>query len=343
MDSNNLSQEDSVDIKTDSGIWGTMFGIPCVVADNFLKLASGDQLKVLIYVLRHSGKLCTDDEIARNTGVPLQETREAVQFWQQVNVLPENDNKTADHVTNTNIMQAPDASSENEQIDVSMSVSEKDIPQRQRQNLSPSEIADMLKNSNEISELFKVAESALGSLNHMQQNSLIYIFDYLGLKTEIIITLLFYCKNIEKTNPAYIEQIARSWAENDINTLSAAEEEIQRMTLSHELTGKIMKMFEMNRRPTSKQAEYIENWRKEGFSAEMIKLAYEKTVESINKLSFAYINSILMSWKNSGYKTTDDVKNAEKEYRKNSKVGKKSKNQHDDSDIEKYNVVINKF
>ena len=177
----------------------------------------------------------------------------------------------------------------------------------------------------------------------MQQNSLIYIYNYLGLKTEIIITLLFYCKNIEKTNPAYIEQIARSWAENDINTLSAAEEEIQRMTLSHELTGKIMKLFEMNRRPTTKQAEYIESWHREGFSAELIKLAYEKTIEIINKLSFAYINSILMSWKDSGYKNAGDVKNAESEFRKNSKGGKKSRNQQDDSDIEKYNVVINKF
>lgn len=331
-----------MDIKTDSGIWGTMFGIPCVVADNFLKLASGNQLKVLVYILRHSGKLCTDDEISRNTGISLQETREAVLFWQQVNVLPENDGKFANIAGNTNIMQAVSVSAETAAA-VDTAPAETNPPQRQRQNLTPSEIADMLKNSNEIAELFKVAESALGSLNHMQQNSLIYIYDYLGLKTEIIITLLFYCRNIEKTNPAYIEQIARSWSENDINTLSAAEEEIQRMTLSHELTGKIMKMFEMNRRPTSKQSEFIESWRREGFPPELIKLAYEKTIESINKLSFAYINSILMSWKESGYKSAEDVRNAEKEYRKNSKGGKKSKLPKDDSDIDKYNVVINKF
>ena len=112
------------------------------------------------------------------------------------------------------------------------------------------------------------------------------------------------------------------------------------MSQSHDFTGKIMKMFEMNRRPTSKQAEFVEEWRKNGYSDELIKLAYEKTVERINKLSFAYINKILTSWKESGLKTASDVERAESEYKKNGNIGKNSKGS---SDIEKYNVVINKF
>jgi len=52
-----------VDFKTNSGIWGTMFGVPCIVADNFLKLATGEQIKVLLYILRCSGKNCTDELI----------------------------------------------------------------------------------------------------------------------------------------------------------------------------------------------------------------------------------------------------------------------------------------
>jgi hypothetical protein len=53
-----------VEHKVNSGIWGTMFGVPYVVADNFLKLASGGQLKVLLFILRSSGRKLSADEIA---------------------------------------------------------------------------------------------------------------------------------------------------------------------------------------------------------------------------------------------------------------------------------------
>ena len=41
-----------MEFKVNCGIWGTMFGVPSIVADNFLKLATGGQIKVLLYLLR---------------------------------------------------------------------------------------------------------------------------------------------------------------------------------------------------------------------------------------------------------------------------------------------------
>ena len=61
-----------MEFKANCGVWGTMFGVPCVVADNFLKLATGEQLKVLLYILRCSGRNCSDEEIALNTGISIQ-------------------------------------------------------------------------------------------------------------------------------------------------------------------------------------------------------------------------------------------------------------------------------
>ena len=76
-----------MEFKVNCGIWGTMFGVPGIVADNFLKLATGGQIKVLLYLLRCSGKLCSTEEISANTGIPADEAEEAVIFWQQANVL----------------------------------------------------------------------------------------------------------------------------------------------------------------------------------------------------------------------------------------------------------------
>lgn len=325
-----------MEFKANSGIWGTMFGVPCIVADNFLKLATGDQIKVLLYILRHSGRSCTDSEIAANTGITPQQAGEAVMFWHQANVLVQD---TAAPVTGNSIMTPPAAPKS--EPDVQQPVRQTAVPEHQRQNLSSSEIAELMKNSADIAELFKMAENILGILNHTRQNSLIWMFSYLGLKKEVIITLLAYCASIDKTNAGYIEKIAADWSENEINDLTAAQEEVSRLNESRNYISQIMRTFEMKRRPTSKQMEIISQWKNIGFNMDLIHYAYEKTIERIDKLSFEYINRILLSWRDSGFSTVQDVKSAETDYKKNKKSG--SKDSGDDFDVDKYKIFINNF
>ena len=323
-----------------------MFGVPCIVADNFLKLATGEQLKVLLYILRCSGRDCTDEEIALNTGVSPQQAADAVMFWQQVNVLSPDSAQT---LRNNSIMTAapvqntvPPAASPSDSVQKAPAEEKKTAPQpRQKQNLTPSEISKLMKDSDDISELFKTAESILGTLTHIQQNSLIWMYTYLGLKKEVIITLLAYCVSIEKTNPGYIEKIACDWSENEINTLNAAQEEVSRMSGSREYVTQIMRSFEMKRRPTAKQMDIIAQWKTIGFNLELIHYAYEKTIEQIDKLSFEYINKILLSWRDSGYTSVKDVKNAESDYKKRKKSDARASD--DDFDVDKYKIFINNF
>lgn len=324
-----------MDFTTNSGVWGTMFGVPHVVADNFLKLASGKQIKVLLYILRCSGRAISDEEISRNTGVPVLEVTDCVLFWQQVNVLDEHTRQSAPAVQN--IPQPTETKIVPQQSEPKITQSN---AARRKQEFKPSEITNILESSSDIAQLFKIVESFLGTLNHTQQNSLIWMYNYLGLKKEVILTLVQYCITIEKTNSGYIEKIACKWAENDINSLDAAQEEVQRLTHCNDFIGAIMKKFEMNRRPTTKQSEFISSWQKEGFSIDLIGYAYEKTIEQINKLSFEYINKILMSWKESGFTTVRSVRDSEISYKKNKKETQSTSGV---SDVDKYKVVINKF
>lgn len=332
-----------MDYKVSSGIWGTMFGVPAIVADNFLKLATEEQIKVLIYILRNSGRSCTDGEISENTGVPVQQISDSIAFWQQVNVLTSEKN-TIIQPQNMGIMTSQsDVVSETQKTEqISSAHKVKIEPSARKQNLKPSEISLLMQDSAEISQLLKMAESIMGILGHTQQNSLIWMYSYLGLKIEVIITLLSYCVSIEKNNFSYIEKIAASWSENEINTLDAAQEEVTRMRNSRDYVGQLMKIFEMKRRPTAKQLEIADQWRKIGFSMELIHYAYEKTIEQIDKLSFEYINKILLSWRDSGYASVSDVKNSESEYRKKQANSKSSK-EYDDFDIKKYEQFINNF
>lgn len=335
-----------MNFRTNSGIWGTMFGVPCIIADNFLKLATGEQLKVLLYILRCSGKDCTDEEIALNTGVTPQQAAEAILFWQQVNVLAQD----SEPIMQNNLMsmtpqQTASIPAVQQPIIPAAAPAEQEAkPEakpRQKQALTPSEISKLMKDSPDVSELFKTAESCLGTLTYTHQNSLIWMYTYLGLKKEVIITLLAYCVSIEKTNVGYIEKIACDWSENDINSLNIAQEEVTRMVTSRNFTSKIMKSFEMKRNPTAKQMELITQWKNLGYSIELIHYAYEKTIEKIDKLSFEYINKILLTWKENGYTTVRNVKDAEIDYKQKKKSD--SKTSEDDFDVDKYKIFINNF
>lgn len=328
-----------MEFKVNCGIWGAMFGVPSIVADNFLKLATGGQIKVLLYLLRCSGKMCSTDDISANTGIPAEEAEEAVLFWQQANVLSPQTSGTSAPAPVPSLMEQPVHNSEPTQPHVHKTA--EPAPDH-KTNLSGQEIANVMKDSQDIRELFKIAESILGTLKNSQMNSMIWMYDHLGLKKEVIITLLSYCASIEKTNTAYVEKIASVWAENDINTMAAAQDEIQRLSASRDYISGIMRAFEMTRRPTTKQAELIQQWRNAGFSVELIRYAYEKTIERIDKLNFDYINKILLSWRDSGFATVQEVKNAETTYRDRNKKAA-SKNGMNDNDVEEYESVINQF
>lgn len=325
-----------MEFKVNCGIWGAMFGVPSIVADNFLKLATGEQIKVLLYLLRCSGKVCTDEEISANTGVTASEAEEAVLFWQQANVLSPVKASKGNRISS--FMNAA-ASADKPVISEEHGIKQQSLPDH-KTNLSGKEIAAIMNDSQDIRELFTVTENILGNLKNSQMNSIIWMYDHLGLKKEVIITLISYCASSEKTNTAYIEKVASDWAEKEINTLAAAQDEIQRLSSSKDYISGIMRAFEMSRRPTTKQSELINQWEKEGFSIELIRYAYEKTIERIDKLNFDYINKILLSWKDSGFTTVKAVQSAENNYKKKKGASSGEKNS---TDIEEYKSVINKF
>lgn len=319
-----------MDYKANCGVWGTMFGVPCIVADNLLRLASGEQVKVLLFILRNSGKAVTSEEIAAAVGITPLQAEEAVLFWQQVNVLSPEGQAAQQPIMIPPAPKVQPVSQENQELPA---------PPPKRIDYQPSVISRMMKENSDISDVFKITEQILGKLNHSMQNSLIWMYNYLGLKQEVIVTLINYHAMIGKTSVEKIERTAERWSKMEINTLAAAQDEVERMNDMNSFTGEIKRMFEMNHAPTTKQQEFIENWRRAGYGAPLIHLAYERTLEQINKLSFDYINSILVSWGKSNYKTPDDVKAGEEKFRQGRKND--AKGNSDGFDPEKYKAFIN--
>lgn len=326
----------------DNGIWGNIFGVPVIIADNFLRLATESQIKVILFLLRNNGNTYDVEEIAKSTGVSTDAVSDAVIFWQQANILPEN--ITSSENTVKSIFTAPPQTSDTV---VQEPVQQKIVSSTQMK-IDPSEITAMKQSCKELKELFDVLEKNRGVLVFTVQRSIIWMYDYLGLNPDVILMLMNYCSSINKSNVGYVDAIAFSWSENGINDFETAQAEVNRMKESFEYVSKIKRLFEMKRNPTTSQKEYISEWRKAGYSDELLKYAYERTIENTEKLSFSYINSILVSWKKDGISTLEEAKQSvmnfknKRNFEKGSSDEEKKKSKEEEFE-EKYKVFLNKF
>lgn len=325
-----------MEYKVNSGVWGSMFGVPCIIADNMLKLTDGNKLKVLLYLLRNSGVTVRTEEISANTGVSEQQIEEAILFWEQLNIFSPEDSINQAKTVN-NIMTAPPSAQP-----VKNTEKKKFLPRKDESKVKykPKELTSIQKDNPDIAELFQMVQGFTVKPNYSLQNSLTWIYEYLGLKVEVIMTIITYCRDIDSMFPSYIEKVAIDWAENEIDTLDRANAEVDRLMQTKTFTGKIMSMFDMKRKPTTSQQEFIDEWQRIGYNMDLIKYAYEITVENTGNLSFPYINKILLNWSETGVKTIDEAKSASSEHKKNYK--QKSDNS-DGFDADKYDIVINNF
>lgn len=285
---------------------GHTFPVPVTVADHLLGLASHDQLKVLLYLLCHADEPLRAENVALKCKVRPEAVEEAIAFWQDANVL-------------SGIPAPPSVQLQEHPVQpqqTAQPAGQKDIPAAEKPaapksafSLPPSEIAARINENQAIAEMFRSLQQLAGKpLNYTEQNKLLCFHDYYGLEPDLILMLAAYCIRRGSFHMAYMEPIVQEWQTRGVTTHAMAEEDIRRRTESDTYTAKIMRMFEMKRRPTARQQEFLDRWQQQGWPLEMIRLAYEKTRNhKDDKLSFDYLNGILNKWEEAGIRTLADA------------------------------------
>lgn len=304
------------------GPWGSVFAVPTSVVDNGLKLASDNQIKVLLYVLRHNTAPLTDENISQALGIHSEDVRDAIEYWNakglfataQSVVLPAVTDKqdTAAKVTANNDSETDRTAKEPELSTVT---------QKQEQSATrlvsrptkpePAYVARRKNTDKNISVLMDEAESILGRfLSQPDMATILMLHDTDGLPPEVILMLMQHCVQIGNGNMRYIEKTGINWAAAGINTISLAEEKIKSYSESTSAWNTAAAVFGMkiSGTPTQKQLEFADNWiNKWRFSEAMLRLAYERCVDAKGEVKLSYINGILKRWNELSFKKTEDV------------------------------------
>lgn len=296
--------------------WGNgVFAVPDQAAD-CLKLLKDDKeehyLKVLLYILKNK---ITDADMSvfSEIGVPPDKAEEALSFWENVGVFFTGN--TAPEKASVPQKEAKASSAER---------AAQRAKERSAKMLSPEEISKRIVTSDDIKFLFDSAESVFGRiLNYMEQGSIIWLHDYYGISSDLILMIMDLAKQLDRANMGFVERTAIDWYENSISTHEQALREIQNLKNYYSVEGQVISRLGISRTLTSKERNFIREWSDKDIGMDLIFYAYEKTVDNTGKVSFSYMNKILAGWKDKGITSL-----AEAKADSGKKAAKKDKNEH---------------
>lgn len=302
--------------------WGMMFGVPTDVVDKYLKLSTPSQLKVLLYLLRHQCSEIDTMQISKALSMNEELIEEALLFWEQTELFSSS-NEYEKTIKNTNVKNVKADELRKFEDDISQpSLAEKIEPLFKDQpaavavvqrsssevTLTPIEIASELKRNSGMMELFRMAEQLIGEpLTHMQQRSLLWQYQYLQIPSDIILTIMSYCRSMDKNSIQYSEKLLYRWWNKGLCTMQQINDAIVKDQESRSYHGIVARTIDMQNPPTAKQREFFDSWQSLNIPTDLIRYAYEKTIEQTDKRSLPYMNKILTDWAKSGYKTREEV------------------------------------
>ena len=311
--------------KINPNSYSSVFVIPTQIADKHLRMAGKAQLKVLLWLYRNTTTAFDIDVISRDTGIPKDEIDDAMLYWIDAGLVVK-DGVTAAPVTEpeTVVSQPEKEKTGFTLIEKTVEKAPEIVPEKKEKQVvhtvkpSIKDISRRLAESPEIGNMFNEVQEVFGrTLGYDGQSNLLMLHDHYGLPADVIVMLCGYAKTIGKQGAiAYIVQMGKAWAEEGVTDFESASRKIARMENAEKIWAEFRTLTGIeNPKPTSKQAQFLEVWINDfGYGIDVIYYAYEKTVEKKGKISFSYMNGVLRSWHESGYKTIAEIDRATEEF-----------------------------
>ena len=192
---------------------------------------------------------------------------------------------------------------------------------------SSSQLAGLMEKRRVSVEFIDEAQRIFGKVFRTYDTGiLVGIVDQLGFEEEAVLSILAYTVKRGKRTMRYAEQVAMALYDEGILETAEVLERLQRMERSGEVIAKIRTLFGASgREMTATEKKLFTAWtEKFAYDIGVIRLAYDITVDSIQKPAPKYTNGVLEAWYAEGLRTEADVRryiDAKKEEKEGEKTG----------------------
>ncbi len=300
-----------MDYRLNLGAWKKIFAVPAAVAEDHLKLASGTQIKVLLYLLAHPDLGLRAENISEAVGTSPENVDDALLYWKNAGILAE---------TNGEMYPSETYETRSAPLPVRQEPKENtlDTPEARAKLSSdiifpPKEIASAVNGSTAVKYLFDTYERLAGRPpKYSEQRTLMVLTEEVGLPCEVTMMLVEYCFNIDKATPAYMKAVALDWVQNGIDDLPKAEERIRLLQSRTAAEKSLRARLGLSSSFSTKQKQMIAEWADMGISDALIDEAYDITLTNTGKMSFPYMDKILKKWHSEGITDPSQIKKDKK-------------------------------
>ena len=242
-----------MEIQFQEGIKAEITCVPNAFIDEYLAEASGEYVRVYLYLLRHLRENLKIHSIADALNLTDYDIKRAIFYWEKRGIFKEGTAKAVEEE-----IRSEEAARHSEEVlhrkqannftklsffpeknqkhlpltEKNSSLAEQNMSFTQR-NLLPIEEKKQEINEEEFEGILYVAQYLLpGGVSRSHIQKFEYMVEYLGMSSELIEFLLDYCASIGKTSPRYIESVALDWHEKRIQTVKQAKSLIEQFDLT---------------------------------------------------------------------------------------------------------------
>lgn len=265
-------------------------GVENVFITEYLKIASGDAVKVYLYGLflcRNQGGEISLKEFAENVNLTENEVKDVFSYWEEFGLV------TVLSVEPLNVEYLPVSSSFSSKPRKFKAEKYADFTKGVQSLIS----ARMIP-TNEYTEYFSIMETY-------------------GIKPEAMLLIIKYCVSLkgEDIGYKYISKVAKDFGNRDINTIEKVEEELSSYNLRTGEIVNVLKALSSKRKPEIEDLNLFKKWTRElNFEPENIVFAASKIKKgSMNKLD-EFLMELFAMKSFSKEEIKDYIENKEKIY-----------------------------
>lgn len=275
-----------MEYKIDFGRWNSVFAVPCDIVDKHIQKLSGDDAKILLYMLRNAGNTKSLDDISSSIGLNPKLVEKSLSALSDMGLISgigkfESESIRCNHAEH-NLKKSHEI---------------------KYNRPSAVDIAKRVETSKELYFMMQEAQVILGRpLSSGDSAVLITLHDNDGLPPDVILMLLQYCVSVGKTNMRYISKLGISWAESGIDDIQKAEKKIEELNSKNLAWRSFESVIGIDHRaPTETESEAVSRWVNDWkFDENMIKEAYDRCVNMNGKYVLKYMDSIIKRWHSQG-------------------------------------------
>lgn len=285
--------------------------MPENIAD-ILADADKQDLEVLIALMmaaNENGNLADTQTLCNLLDAPKSAVEASIKFWRGAGIV--GTGRTSSSAVSSK------AEKKDNEAKEAISTAHKGGAVEKSNSVSPyatEELAALFEKRIVTAQFIEEAQRVAGkTFNSYDTGILAGLVDQLGFEEEAVLHILSYVTRIGKKGIRYSEKLALSFYDEGLTSAHEVSERISLIERSSETVYKIKQLYGMGSRELSKtEKQTFERWtQKFGYDFDVIRMAYDITVDSIQKPVPKYSNTILERWYGEGLRTAEQIKEYE--------------------------------